>query len=315
MSSSLPQSRVRSAALRGLMVTALGFTIGAESVTVRAQARTWSDADLVSGYKDLTARAELDAAIRNPTRPSAPPSPAFLAALAWFAAQTPERSGTLTLADLDRFLDTQVGAYRELLQAKVEKNEDNDYPRTRTWKVVQKLTLLRDEMSRPPSNGRYAFEALPKATSAVDAWDVAHTLSSEQEFVQRVCKAPADRTIVVKFGNTNCTQCMLFELTGAVKSYADAADRRGIDVYKVWFGFRPDSSFAGRIRDPKRLNDLAKAEGATSSPYFVVYRNGRRYPCGDAFPDAGGGEEHLDKCIAGSTAEAPIAPSCGSAGN
>lgn len=312
-STSRPPGRATSSRRR----TALAVVLAACALAagVRTQTKSWNDAELAAGYKDLSARGELDAAIRNPTRPKEPPQPAFLQALAWFAAQTPGSAGTLTLADLDRFIDGQVNAYRQMLRAKVEQNADNDYPRTRTWKVVQKLMLLRDEMTRAPHNGRYAYAALPKATSASDPWEQAHTLTSEQEFVDKVCKAPADRPVLVKFGNTNCTQCMLFELTGSVKSYADAVARRGpVDVYKVWYGYRPDSSFAGRIRDPRRLDEIAKAEGVASSPFFIVYRNGRRYPCGDAFPDASGGEAHLDRCLAGSSGDAPVATACAGAG-
>ena len=281
------------------------------TVTAAPEEKRWNDDQLVAAYKDLSGRNELDVAIRNPSRPDEPPQAAFLEALAWFAAGTPDGSGTVTMAELDRFIDGQVALYQDLLTTKVEEGVSNDYPRTRTWKVIQKMMLLRDEMMRPAHNGRYAYSALPKATSANDPWEEAHTLRSPEEFVEKVCKSGGDRPVLVKYGNTNCTQCMLFELTGSVKSYAESAASRGpVDVYKVWFGMRPDSSFAGRIRDPQRLNDLAKAEGVSSSPTFIVYRNGRRYPCGDAFPDASGTEARLDACLAKSAGEAPIASAC-----
>jgi hypothetical protein len=280
-----------------------------------AQEKRWSDADLVTAYADLRQGGGLDRAIRSPTRPNDPPQPAFLASLAWFAAQTPNQAGTLSLAQLNGFFDTQVSLYAEMLTAKVERQEANDYSRTRTWKVIQKLTLLRDEMARPGRDGRYLYVALPKATAENDPWEVAHTVASPEEFTEKVCRASRDRPILVKFGNTNCTQCMLFELTGAVKRYADGASSRGpIDVYKVWFGLRPDSTFAGLIRDPKRLDDLAKLEGVQSSPTFIVYRSGRRYTCGDGFPDEAGGEAHLDTCLAKVKADAPVAGACAGAG-
>lgn len=278
-----------------------------------APEKSWTDDDLMAAYSALKAGGQLDAAIRNPARPHEPPQAAFLEALAWFAAGMPNGSGTLTIAELDGFVDGQVALYRDLLTAKMEKGVSNDYSRTRTWKVVQKMMLLRDEMARAPQNGTYAYTALPKATSAIDPWEQTHTLRSPEEFVEKVCKV-GDRPVLVKYGNTNCTQCMLFELTGSVKSYADAAAaRRPIAVYKVWFGMQPDSTFAGRIREPKRLNDLAKAEGVSSSPTFIVYRNGRRYPCGDAFPDASGNEAKLDACLAKATGDAPMASACGGA--
>jgi hypothetical protein len=293
------------------------LVLAGSSATVAAagEEKRWTDAELVSAYADLVARGELRAAIRRPARPSEPPQPAFLEALAWFAALTPEAAGTLSLAELDAFLDGQAALYGELLRAKVADGEENDYARTRTWKVIQKLMLLRDEMTRPAHGGRYPFRALPRASGADDPWDRAHTLRSPEEFAERVCAGSRERAVLVKFGNTNCTQCMLFELTGAVKEYADrAAAREPVEVYKVWFGLRPDDSFAGRIRDPERLDELAKAEGVSSSPTFIAYRDGRRYPCGDAFPDPTGAEPKLDACLAGSAGEAPLASVCAANG-
>lgn len=298
-----------------LASAAILTAIACSGVAAARQEKRWTDAELLAAYQELTRTGELDRAIRTPSRPEEPPQSTFLEALAWFAARTPERSGTLTLAELDSFIDTQVSAYRELLKAKAEQDAPNDYPRTRTWKVIQKLMLLRDEMQRPAHDGRYRYAALPRASSADDPWEQSHTLRSPEEFADKVCRGSAQRPVLVKFGNTNCTQCMLFELTGAVKNYADRAGRRGqVDVYKVWWGFAPDSSFAGRIRNPERLNELARAEGVESSPYFIVYRDGRRYPCGDAFPDPEGGEPHLDACLAGSTSDAPLASVCAGAG-
>ncbi|MET0556350.1 MAG: putative porin [Vicinamibacteria bacterium] len=274
-----------------------------------AEPERFNDDKLVASYRDLAASGGLDTAIRNPTLPSDAPEPAFLEALAWFAAGTPGVAGSLTLEQLDAFAGTQAQSYRKLLEAKVVRGEENDYPRTSTWKVIQKLTLLRNEMSTPARAGRYAFAAMPRATAADDPWDQAHTLDTPAEFADKVCKA--SRPVLVKFGNTNCTQCMLFELIGSVKAFAENPAHQDVDVYKVWFGFRPDASFAARIKEPARLDDLARAEGVRSSPTFVVYRNGRRYPCGGAFPDPSGTDEHLDACLKKATGDAPLSSACG----
>lgn len=293
------------------VILCVAIVLGAFGVRpAESQEKRWTDAELLTAYGDLGRSGGLDRAIRSPTRPSEPPQPAFLSALAWFAAQTPNEAGTLTLARLDEFIDTQVSLYAQLLKAKVDSQEANDYSRTRTWKVIQKLTLLRDEMTRPGRDGRYPYVAFPKVSGENDPWETAHTLSSPEEFTQKVCRASRERPVLVKFGNTNCTQCMLFELTGAVRRYADSATHAPVDVYKVWFGLRPDATFAGRIRDPRRLDDLAKLEGVQSSPTFAVYRNGRRFTCGDAFPDVAGGEARLDACLTKTQAEAPLAPAC-----
>lgn len=270
---------------------------------------SWEDDTLVASYRELVAGGELEAAIRNPARPGEAPNAAFLEALAWFAAGMPGEAGTLTLAELDEFVDNQVWLYREYLKDRVEEGAENDYPRTRTWKVIQKLALLRDEMMR--SHGTYDYPALPRATSLDDPWERTHTLSSEEDFRAKVCQGSKQRPVLVKFGNTNCTQCMLFELTGSIKDFAESeSNRDAIDVYKVWWGLRPDSSFAGRIQDPTLLDDLVEAEGVRSSPFFIVYRDGRRYPCGSAFPDAHGSDEELQSCLMAATGDAPLATVC-----
>lgn len=298
----------RKSIVQVVLCAALAVT-AATRVATAAEPERFTDDKLVASYRDLKASGALDAAIRNPTLPSDAPEVAFLEALAWFAAGTPPTAGTLTLDELDAFVGTQVQSYRKLLEAKVERSEENDYPRTSTWKVIQKLTLLRNEMSSAARGGRYAYTSMPRATAASDPWESAHTLRTPAEFADKVCKA--QRPVLVKFGNTNCTQCMLFELIGSVKTFAENRAHKDVDVYKVWFGLLPDASFTARIKDPARLDDLAKAEGVRSSPTFIVYRNGRRYPCGGSFPDPTGNDAHLDSCLQKATGDAPLASACG----
>jgi hypothetical protein len=99
-----------------------------------------------------------------------------------------------------------VSLYEDLLKAKVDRQEANHCSRTRTWKVIQKLTLLRDEMARPGRDGRYPYVAFPNVAAESDPWDVAHTLASPQEFTDAVCRTSSDRPILVKFGNTTRTR-------------------------------------------------------------------------------------------------------------
>ena len=279
--------------------------------------KRWKEDELVAAYKDLASGGGLAAAVRTPALPKDPPQPMFLEALAWYAAGTPNTSGVLTIARLDEKITGEVHDYIRLLKAKAESGEQNDYARTRTWKLIQKYTLLRDAMSKPEQGGRYKYEAMgPSAAAAAsDAWDRAHTLRSADEVAEKVCRASYDRPVLVKYGNTNCTQCMLFEIIGTIQSFAESPAHNGkVDVYKVWWGYQPDASFAGRIRDPQRLDELAKAEGVGSSPYFIAYRNGRRYPCGDAFPDDNGRDERLESCLQQKFGDAPVASFCQSAG-
>ena len=280
-----------------------------------ANARHWTDDQLVASYKDLVASGGLEAAVRSPNPPKDPPQPRFFEALAWYAAGMPGTAGALTTPQLDGQVSTYVHAYLGLIKAKVEGGEANDFARTRTWKVVQKLTLLRDEMERPERAGRFPFPAMKKADGAAgaDAWDRAHTLQSPAEFAGKVCRASHERPVLVKFGNTNCTQCMLFEILGSVRTVAENPAYKGsIDVYKVWWGFPPDAGFAGSIRDPQRLDGVVKAEGVISSPTFMVYRDGRATMCGDAFPDDRGDDERIDACLHRDLAAAPPSAACAS---
>ena len=311
-----PPGRLSWAALLALAVATLGLAAAppaAGPAAAPAPAKRWNDDQLVASYKDLAASGGLEAAVRAPALPSDPPQPRFLAALAWFAAGAPAEAGALTTPQLDAQIATDVQSYLGLLKAKAEAGADNDYPRTRTWKLVQKYTLLRDEMSKPDRAGRYPYPALAKEAGgpAIDAWDREHTLRSAEEFADKVCQASHQRPVLVKFGNTNCTQCMLFEILGTVREFADNPAHKGsIDVYKVWWGSKPDAGFAGRIRDPERLTDLAKGEGVKSSPFFMVYRDGRATACGDAFPDDKGSDERLDACLKQDLSKAPESAAC-----
>ena len=278
-----------------------------------AGARRWNDDQLVAAYTDLASKGGLEAAVRSPPLPKDPLQPRFLEALAWYAAGAPGKAGELTLQQLDGQIGDDVHSYLGLLKAKVERGESNDYARTRTWKLIQKLTVLRDEMSRPAREGRYPYPALSKESGGpeVDAWDRAHTLRSPDEFADKVCKASHERPVLVKFGNTNCSECMLFEILGSVRAVADNPAHKGsIDVYKVWWGYQPDATFTGRIKDPERLNDLVKAEGVSSSPFFMVYRGGRAVPCGDAFPDDHGSDERIESCLRQDPSKASESKTC-----
>ena len=283
--------------------------------TADSGAKRWTDDQLVASYMDLVASGGLEAAVRSPNPPKDPPQPRFFEGLAWYAAGMPETAGALTTTQVDAQTSTYVHAYLGLIKAKVEGGEANDYARTRTWKVVQKLTLLRDEMEKPERAGRFPFPAMKKDDGApgADAWDKAHSLQSPADFSDKVCRASRERPVLVKFGNTNCTQCMLFEILGSVREVAENPAHKGaLDVYKVWWGYPPDAGFPGRIRDPKRLDDLVKAEGVKSSPTFMVYRDGHATMCGDAFPDDHGDDERIDACLRQDLAAAPVSVTCAS---
>src|SRR5688572_11267029 len=144
--------------------------------------KRWKEDELVKAFSELVSSGGLEAAVRTPALPKDPPQAAFLDALAWYAAGAPKKAGNLTRKQLDEQIKLSVDSYQLLLKAKAEKGEDNDYARTRTWKLIQKYTLLGEEMSKPSRKGRYAYPALHKPGGPeVDAWDREHTLRSPDE--------------------------------------------------------------------------------------------------------------------------------------
>jgi hypothetical protein len=97
---------------------------------------------------------------------------------------------------LDERIASEVAGYIRLLKSRVEAGEGNDYARTRTWKLIQKYTLLWDAMSRPERDGRFEYDALGKAAggSGVDTWERDHTLRTPEEF------AGPNRTLLATSG-------------------------------------------------------------------------------------------------------------------
>ena len=168
-----------------------------------------------------------------------------------------------TLAQLDEFIDAKVLKYDDLLTAKAVRGASNDYPRTRTGKVIEKLTLLREEMQRPPHNG-HPFDRMPRASSASSVGRGPHPdvgRGVHREGVQGV-------------GNQNRSSSSSehqLHAMHAVRAHrrrerdAESGGHAGsVDVYKVWWGFRPDGSFAGRIEETRGASTSSRKPKASS---------------------------------------------------
>ena len=164
---------------------------------------------------------------------------------------------------------------------------------------MQKLLLLKHDLHE---RNLKAWSYTPMTPQhAVEAWDDENTLDDAADFRTRVCQASAQKPVVVKFGSTQCADCLLMEYTQGIRLAAEKVKGRA-QLYKFWWG--PNL--------PAGNDALRKSEGVDSSPYFVVYRNGRRYPCGFEFlDDKGAGlEACLDRTL---REDAKAAGSCGEA--
>jgi len=289
--------RVHTASVVVLAVATLGPGLAA--------ATDWTDdkiVELARSTPDASVPAESPAlrdAILHPVAPDGGRPDSFFAALA--AYYDANHDGRFTSQELDAVIDAYAARYADLLRESLAKGPQQELAaqyRVKTWKMLQKMVLLRDTLKqRNEAEWRYTPAV---ASPANVAWDKEHTLSGAADFKERVCAASSKQPVLVKFGSTQCADCMLMEHTQGVRV---AAEKGGDNfaLYKLWWG--PNV--------PEENDRVRKAEGIKSSPTFVVYRDGRRYPCGFAFVDETGAG--LESCLA-TTLKGPAsteAPACG----
>lgn len=246
-------------------------------------AEGFTDDELVELFKELflepTPKLHFQsymAAVKSPYAPEGSHTgAAFFKALSWYNDTTKgNRDGRFDLTELAQTIDSEMKTYIGLLQ------KGNDIEaRLRSWKMIQKLTLLNREIVKN-GEGFYAYE--PKAMFEIDhnnPWNAANTIDSKEEFNRDVIEASFTKPVMVKFGLTYCVHCLLLENLGSVpavgKKYQDVMNTK-----KLWWN--PKSE------DYKELNDIATEQGVTSSPYFILYVNGEQVNSGYAFPDENG---------------------------
>jgi hypothetical protein len=237
-------------------------------------------------------------AIRNPMFPEEGRPTAFFDALATYFDEN--RDGHFTADELDKVADTYAARYTDVLRESLAKGPSQSLSagyRTKTWKMLQKILLLKKTLKdRAVVEWRYQPFS-PQRPS--ETWDQEHTLADGADFKRRVCEASAKAPVVVKFGSTQCADCTLMEFTQGVRLAAEKnKDKAGL--YKFWWG--PNL--------PPENDGLRKAEGVKSSPTFAVYRDGKRYTCGFAFLDESGAG--LDACLSAALKEdAAASGTCG----
>ncbi len=225
----------------------------------------------------------LQQAIQNPAFPAEGRPDAFFTALSAYLDEN--RDGTFSTAEADQAVRTYAARYADLLRESLAKGPSQNLAagyRVKTWKLLQKIVLLQHTMRERSLPAWHYPLTTPEPPS--EPWDVAHTVADAADFQHRVCEASAKGPVVVKFGSTQCADCMLMEYTQGVRLAAEKG-KDAFTLYKLWWG--PNM--------PEANDRLRKAEGVQSSPTFVVYRGGRRYSCGFAFLDESGAG--LESCL------------------
>ena len=200
----------------------------------------------------------------------------FFEAVAWYTDKTVVRSGdgALTLPELRAAMDQKANEYLSLVGSPERANQ-----RMQTWKNVEKLALLEQEIL---SKGDTAYTYDPAKMMQVNynnEWNTAHTIKSAADFDSRVRQASFEKPVLVKYGLTYCMHCLLLEQLDSVRAVADKYGD-DLDVHKVWWNPN-DPSMA-------EISNLTINEGVSSSPYFMVYKDGEVVRQGYGFPDEKG---------------------------
>jgi hypothetical protein len=233
---------------------------------------------------ELQARvSEIVNAVMSPEVPAgADAGDKFLEALAWYIDKTVLGSGDGQMSRAE--IQAAVQHYtQEYLNNAL--NPDAADTRRQSWKMIQKLRILEKEIDGAGASA-YPYDASRLSrVNTNNAWNQAHTVESFADFQENVINASYEKPILVKYGLTYCAHCLLLEHLDSVKAVADKYGSN-IDVQKVWWNPN-DATYA----EP---NAIASSQGVSSSPHFVVYKDGQPVSQGYAFPDEeGNGVEEL----------------------
>ena len=256
----------------------------------------WTDEDLTAFIGAVSAQGKLPeydqilAAAKHPSLPEEDHTgAAFFDALAWYTDKTVIRrlDGQLTLADVDAAVDLWARQYAD---AAIQGGDATG--RRQKWKLLQKLKLIEREIKGRAAGGQGSFYPYsPHELNQVDAskpWNEANTIDTAEEFEARVIAGSYAQPVLVKYGLPYCAHCLLLEHLGSVPAAAEKY-RGKVDVVKLWWD----------PHDPAKadITAVARAQGVTSSPFFMVYSAGKVLAQGYAFPDENG--DGLEDLLAG----------------
>ncbi|MBT3584704.1 MAG: thioredoxin family protein [Halobacteriovoraceae bacterium] len=243
----------------------------------------FEDAELVELYHYLSQNPHTKTQVRAFTAallsPYAPENShtgqKFFQALSWYHDTTSgNRNGKFSLRELEKTMKKEAQNYLARLQ---DGAADDD--RLATWKMLQKLKLIQKEIIR---SGKSYYPYQKRQLGQVNfngPWNKLNTIRSTEQFQKRVIEASFNRPVLIKFGLTYCVHCLLMENLGSVPAVAKKY-RDVLDTYKLWWNPK-DQAYS-------ELNQIAADQGVTSSPFFILYRDGRQVNAGYAFPDHNG---------------------------
>ena len=248
----------------------------------------WNDGELkqyISGVIDTgDVQPHLNGiwnAVLSPSLPHEPHSdPKFFEVLAWYIdkSTTQRGDGKLTLDDVQESLNKYGNQYLQLSQ-----DPSQTVARLQAWKFVQKLRLLEREIEVRVAAGQgayypYSAREMMEIDGSTD-FNRENTLQNRASFDEKVIEASYDKPVLVKFGLTYCAHCLLLEQLGSVPAVAEKYEDQ-MDVFKIWWNPH-DADYAD-------LNQIAREQGVTSSPIFILFKDGEAVKSGYGFPDEQG---------------------------
>jgi thiol-disulfide isomerase/thioredoxin len=226
--------------------------------------------------------AALRSAVVTPTMPQEDHAdPKFLEVLAWYIDKSSpgggRGDGQLQLGEVKAALQQYSNRY---LSLSIDPNQAT--ARMQTWKFIQKLRIVESAIEgreRAGLGAHFPYDAHAMMTVNSSEFNTTNTMDSRAEFNERVIAGSFDKPVLVKFGLTYCAHCLLLEQLGAVpavaEKYGDA-----MDVFKLWWNPN-DTAMAD-------ISAVAAEQGVTSSPVFILYKDGEIVKSGYGFPDENG---------------------------
>lgn len=279
----LPASVFGSVAALRAVTTPSGPAADLESMYQDLSTDGWTDDKVMEFIGEAQRQGKVNAfadklwtAVLNPAAASTAHAGArFYEALSWYTDKTVGSSdGQLTLAELQQAMSHKAQEY--FSHAGDPSAAD---ARRQAFKFIQKLHLLKNEIAATGGDS-YAYDAAAMGSvNHANAWNAAHTLDSAAEFQSKVIDASYDKPVLVKYGLTYCVHCLLLEHLDSVHAVADKYED-DLDVYKLWWN--PNDPAMAEI------SDVARDQGVSSSPFFIVYDKGEAVRAAYAFPDENG---------------------------